>query len=421
MFSGKAKGSDLQRESARGDGNCAFNAFILALTNKEVLDSIEEFINKDPDAPPPDYAFFDFIRPVAEKFGIELKNIESKDENEKWNAIKDKLLEIRAANSDRLQRELAPIIRNLAMDQVERNPISNQIHLEGSLNALQDEFKAYLEEWRRIQRETGASSLTDEKVFGELDKVKELIDTSRVGEIFYPHEFIQDQFNAALIMALISIGDIPYGFDPQEEDNIILTSVLPSLADWWKKEGHETFISEMRASAKSAADTRLYASDLELAPLARFFNIDLTVTHPRFGYNLLVNSHGKIPFDSQEAKAIENEEKDYFKNKLTEKGADVIRQVGVNQYEFLPLPREEVVKRLTAKGCSESIKQNFLKIWDENYKVCAGVVLAHGGDCRHWDNMRKPKGETDEEMALRLQAVEFGELSALGIKRDSKS
>lgn len=415
----KKEHDDFTRENALGDGNCAFNAFILAITNKAVLEGIEEFLNRDSEALTPDFALAPFIRPVAEKLGIDLLKIEeNKEENAQWNAIKDALLKLRTSDKIKLQKDLAPIMRQLAMDRITHDETSHAIHLEGSRNALQSEFKQFLGECRRVASEaktTLADALTDENVLGSLESAREKVRTRSVGEIFYPHEFIQEQFYGSLLASLVNISNLGIGFDPQEEDNIILQTALANLEDWWKSEGHENFIDAMGASAQSALDTKLYASDLELAPLARFFNINLTIRHPEFGFNLMVNNHGAVPMDSPEVKAIGEA---YFNQKL--RNAGIVERIDVGKYQFEPLSRDEVIQRLTKLGSSESVKANFLKLWDENYQICEGVVLAHGGTCMHWDNMqkvpahlvkeRKGKGgeESDEEIALRLALEELG-------------
>lgn len=116
------------RESAIGDGNCAFNAFILGLCQRDTLDRIEKIMQSEKKEI--DEALSKFIEQASESLGVLPAN---------FITLKKELLRLRDTDPRKLQKALAPIMRNLACDLLEEPPYGPK-SLEQSLLSAYDGF-----------------------------------------------------------------------------------------------------------------------------------------------------------------------------------------------------------------------------------------------------------------------------------------
>jgi hypothetical protein len=220
-----------QPEKTVGKGNCAFNAFALALCDKYVFLQIEQSIRaagKDPDV-----RFAGFIRQVAERLKI----------TNDWQSVKTALLQLRADNPVELQAVLAPILRERSMI-IALDPIEYVRHIDQTYQPLISAFDDF-----RL-RYSGNDIVNNDDIFSR-------------------HRFIQDKFDDVCRV---------------ESDDVLQYKIVDN---WWWKEGYKTFIKEMSQDGA-------WAGDLELARLACYFDVVLKVVRDDFEHTIHGN-YGSFP------------------------------------------------------------------------------------------------------------------------------
>ena len=200
-------------EPTLGDGNCAFNAFVLGFCEQSVLDGISEYANQEiVKANSTFKAFFEAVK-IA---------MQMPDAN--WEDVKQVLIRRRASDKIALQKLLAPIMRQVAMDRVESILFTEEEIMNGYIGALQAAFEKY-----------------KENNFGGDD-------------IFRRHPFVMEKFREYKRLSLVEAG--------------------LELAKWWRDEGALQFTNAMKRSTE-------WAGDLELAPLAQVLGVNVDVHTPR--------------------------------------------------------------------------------------------------------------------------------------------
>ena len=93
-----------EKETTIGQGNCAFNAFALALCDPAVFSQIERSLqsaNENADG-----RFSQFIYSASETLRVDAS----------WAAVKKELLRLHEADKHQLQNKIAPILRQLSID-----------------------------------------------------------------------------------------------------------------------------------------------------------------------------------------------------------------------------------------------------------------------------------------------------------------
>lgn len=225
----------LQRkeEHALGDGNCAYNAFILALTEPGVLDQIERYLvhqGRDPNI-----VFEQFIIKTAYLFHPQPYNFAT---------IKKALLEARGRNKIMLQKQLAPVLRKLAIDLIEQEyRDGNREYLNGTQAGLIAAFRQY------VKHRFNPNIPIDD-------------------DIFIEHDFIKRSFEKCVNYLM--------RHDNNEEN---LNHCVELLKKWWARKGHKRFLYEMRKN-------RICSGDMELARLAKYFHVPLNVVSQNVEYNI---------------------------------------------------------------------------------------------------------------------------------------
>lgn len=223
------------------NGNCTFNAFALPLSLH--LDYIQTvFFGSQVKLSSKDIqACKLFLKQVGK--ALNLHPI-------KFSTIKSKLLSLNAQEKYAdIQKALAPALRQLAVSQLKNNEEAQAATLQSLLNT----FEHY---------QTPEAAQDD---------------------IYLQHSFIDNKFQALLNKAhLMKLCEDNAAFlevlkKSNCNQNEIKTIAQSFLEAWWKEEGYDQFLEQMKR------DT-FYAGDLELAALAKFFKLNLKITSPHYSY-----------------------------------------------------------------------------------------------------------------------------------------
>lgn len=181
-------------EDAARDGNCAFNAFALALCDEYTLYLIERSLQSKHQNP--DVCFHQFILAVAEVFNIPAN----------WKEVKQELLQCRKTNKVGLQKKLAPVLRNLCIDLAE-DPARYVYHQ----NLLYSHFLEAFSQYRNRSED----------------------------DLFARHQFIKHKFY-----------EVIHSTDSEIQQD-------KTIDQWWWKEGYQQFLKAMRSSGVWAGDLEL--------------------------------------------------------------------------------------------------------------------------------------------------------------------
>ncbi|HLB42837.1 MAG TPA: hypothetical protein VJN02_08335 [Gammaproteobacteria bacterium] len=253
-------------ERTLGDGNCAFNAFALGIVSKNLLSAVETQLSQQK-KDSPKVLFQGFIKAVAEEFSVQ---------DATWDAIKQLLLTLRHNDKEELQRKLAPILRQLAIEQARQDAQ----HYNKTLEPLKSAFYNY------IYKKMGYP------VRGVQD------------DVYIKHDFIEGEFNN-LYQEFFGNNqkehlDEYQGLIKNEnrthEDNKKLKQfdeqMNQQLLLWWKENGYNQFLTEMEQNGE-------WAGELELILLARYFHVHVNI----YRDELLIMStrdHGELPRQNEE-------------------------------------------------------------------------------------------------------------------------
>lgn len=276
------------RESAIGDGNCAFNAFILGLCQRDTLDRIEKVMQSEKKEI--DEALSKFIEQASESLGVLPANFVT---------LKEELLRLRDVDPRKLQKTLAPIMRNLACDLLEKPPYGPE-SLEQSLFSAYDGFVN--PDARGIVRD----------------------------DVFSAHQFIKSKFEK-----LNEKYPIPESSEETSKLDRWWKRVTSQLKNWWKNVGYKKFVNEMRTNAE-------HSGDIELAPLACYFRLNLQVTRQDRFTHTMYRDCGTLPT------SFLREQKEHVIEDLYNRG--IIDPPVNEQQKQLPLNlnQEALARRLAA-------------------------------------------------------------------------
>lgn len=216
-----------EKESTIGQGNCAFNAFTLALCDPSVLSQIERSLHAANEHP--DERFNQFIHSASESLRVAAN----------WAAVRKELLRLREVDKHQLQNKIAPILRQLSIDIAVYSPDA-----------------VFLKSQTVVQLVSAYSDYQRNKLGKQV---------TSTDDIFSRHSYITDKFY-----------EVYYG---KEKDKLQRKKIIEN---WWWNEGYDRFLNEMRSDG-------VWAGDIELARLAKYFNVVLEVI-PDEGF--LYNIHG---------------------------------------------------------------------------------------------------------------------------------
>ncbi len=214
---------------AIGDGNCAFNAFILGFCQKTALDRVE-LLFADENNP-----IHHFYHAVGTMLEVER---ESLTEGQYLKAVKEKILELREHNASKLQKTLAPYMRRLACD------------LKYPESAKADFIPALQGAYFGIKAKANLSIL---------EVILAFFKKSDPDDIFSQHPSIMAKFKELSALS------------PQQSDE----ADQAELESWWNDRGFGLFVAKMKRSGS-------WAGDAELAALAKHFHINLQIRTPHY-------------------------------------------------------------------------------------------------------------------------------------------
>ena len=234
-------------EDTSGDGNCAFNAFILGFWTEANIKQVEANLAKNKLTA--DDKFEKFIKLAAPKLGVAAT----------WNAVKQKALELRCtrAGSVQLQKALAEPMRDLA---IELLAIETKEDYEKS--ALYRKNAAY-KKYKEDKKKTPSLGLADKEnpftPYLQRHLVGAFEYTDSFDDVFKRHSFITDKF--------------------KELRNDVKTNAKEKkqgLKKWWKEKngGFNQFLDKMKESGN-------FAGDLELKQITKYFGANLDIFGPR--------------------------------------------------------------------------------------------------------------------------------------------
>lgn len=263
-----------EKEFTLGQGNCAFNAFTLALCDSAVFSQIERSLsaaNENIDA-----RFHQFIFAAAVSLDV--------DPN--WAAVKKELLRLREHDKSTLQYKISPVLRQLTADIAAYSPDAVFIK-SGTVSQFVGTYHDY--ERKKMGKQVTAQD-----------------------DMFSRHTFITDKFY-----------EVYYG---KEKDKLQRKKIIEN---WWWNEGYDKFLQEMRKDS-------VWAGDLELGRLAKYFNVVLEVIPEEgFLYNIY-GDYGYFPFlDDKVGREIpKNDRNDVIEilrtRMVVERGHEHVHEAGIN-------------------------------------------------------------------------------------------
>ncbi|VVC76646.1 hypothetical protein AQUSIP_19690 [Aquicella siphonis] len=328
----------LKPESTLGAGNCAFNAFVLGLCRPEIFSGIERGLTGS--GLVPDEIFEDFI----ERAAFVLRT------GKNWAAVRDEILRLKQTNKVLLQQQLAAIMRQIAIEHAE----INREHFERTRQSLLAAFHDFACRALNISAGRVKDDIYIKHPF-IVRKFEELADKIPQ-ELFSSEESDFDAIEYNDLKSRRSLG-------PVEKErleslelqlDIAMGPAQHELMQWWEQSlassstaaprqpsGYETFLAAMKQDGQ-------WAGDLELAELARYFNVNLDVDRPDYDapHHMHID-YGAIPAASREfgyalaAPAVEQLVSRDIVNNPSDKEAG-------ESLQLLPLDHASVEARLSA-------------------------------------------------------------------------
>ena len=263
-----------EKELTIGEGDCAFNAFTLALCDPSVLSQIERSVKSS--GTDINLRFETFILHTSQALDVDAT----------WDAVKAELLRLRDKDKEKLQRRIAPIMRMLSIDIARNSPDAVFLKSE-TVDKLVSVFNDY------VRKKIGKQVTTHDDIFSR-------------------HSFITDKF-----------------YDVYWDRSKDKMARRKAIENWWWNKGYDQFLNEM-------AQQYVWAGDLELARLAKYFNVVLNcVPDEGFLYNIY-GDYGYFPFLNDEVgKNIPRQGRaevmDLLRNRFVlAQGHEDVHQFGVN-------------------------------------------------------------------------------------------
>jgi hypothetical protein len=382
-------------ESAVPDGNCAFNAFVLGFSKPEVLDGIEKALKAQNSSP--DAAFRDFLSKAAAALDLD---------DDTWSMLRAGLLN--NENRWQLQKELAPVFRELSIEIIERNAALMEGHRDSTLVVLESQFESYLDArfrnpsasdstvLRQVQQEANDDTYLNHdfikqkfsQLYSELtqdltSKAEAAKKKAGSGQMEAMQKFAldykraQDELNNAMLA--LSRAKLEADKISAELRRIsaqkalekralrwerIKSRLKKKLHKWWEqpKEGYEALLSALKEPAKGAHEVSRYGGEQELGWLGDYFGVKVKVSQGRGDPDIQLNfNYGN--FNPKEIAVSQKIAKDLVK-------ADLLQATGSGQFQWKKkMTREELEKRLSPLPFLEELKAPFKAC----YKVLEGL------------------------------------------------
>jgi len=267
-----AEQTPLFLEKTEGDGNCAFNAFVLGFCEKSVLDAM---------VPPTP----DFVQKVNVAFNQPPEQV--------WEQLKAFLIELRVSDKLRLQKELAKVMRATAIDcletKVQADAIQKEAEKEQFSELLSADFDAFKTKGERLPVFESHTFINDK--FTEISLMADQHAAKQALEEWWNtvgyHRFYAEK--DANLSAFLGAYD---NFKARKHDDDMFRThenifqkyqevqAMPEeqaynvLINWWTNEGgRQLFFNKMSQSA-------VWGGDLELMALGENLGVNINLYSP---------------------------------------------------------------------------------------------------------------------------------------------
>lgn len=268
-------------DRARGDNNCAFNAFILGLLNSQVLDQLEQqFFHDGLDI---NQVLATFIKAASNKLSVE----------NTWAAIRKKLL---ALSKDNQQTALADIMRELAADLAIEDQ-ENMRRMTHSLTTAFDEFarkKIGIAEFAAPDDIYSRHPFILKKFARSFEALQQQLKHEQCDVTYHDRSRVL-RFNWQLFIRLHEL-EVRDETEKLAYDALVkmieaaIEAQIKNLMQWWEEDaGYYTFQEQMRRSGE-------WAGDPELFQLAKYFHVKLNFRRDGFTY-CIHHENGALPID----------------------------------------------------------------------------------------------------------------------------
>jgi|GEM_PF-6043344 len=321
---------------AEGDGECAFNAFILGLKQVALSGKLDAHADETYKS------FFQFSKEIT-LFSKEIA-LQSKDPSKEitlpatWAEFKKFLINTPTIE---LQKKLAfPLFRPFAISLIENQAgYTGAAHQSNTLPVLTSVFRNYV--LTQLKQAQNIQVVNEDDLFN-IPHIEAKFDELSV-KILTHVEFVKfaARYKALMKKQKNSKEQIELDNLTEQLERIIESVQKDALAPWWKTSGHTDFLNVMKQQEK-------WAGDLELAPLAEFFGVNLNIKRREMTY-VMHFDYGML--DAAELKLSENSINRMIKLDLIDKSS-----VKPGVYRWLNIPSEqELDHRLDAVPDSDNV------------------------------------------------------------------
>ncbi|MHB1946844.1 MAG: hypothetical protein ACYCQI_01865 [Gammaproteobacteria bacterium] len=264
--------TEWQTITAEGGGNCAFNAFILGL--KKVIDD-DQLQPKNPDV-----TYHDFL--------IEFNNATGKEAT--WSAF---VAYIRATETVRLQNELHQLLRNFSINLLRKKQgLHGQRHQEAMFEPVKAGFHNYI--LQQLGTPVTQTTFSQDDICERLSCVK--TEFAALFKSEFEVEFVKYKELAAATRD--AAKELEFNALRVKLEDKIANIQQTTLLDTWNK--------KLYAQSLDAMDqVGAWAGDLELAPLANYFDVELDIQREHRETKSIMTHHIHYDygqFDSEELK-----------------------------------------------------------------------------------------------------------------------
>ena len=262
-------------EETKGDGNCAFNAFLLNLIRSEVLSYLLKELIKQKESHP--------LLPLLRQISQEMLGYIPTDFNE-YEFLFAELIHLKNSDPERLQVKFAPLARHFAITLAAADPS----HKINSLPAFLSASREYIYELAGIVANTAPMQADDIYTVHEFIK-KELnpLGNNFISEL--QREFTQtelEEYKRLCKTATIQDEKNKLSAYQNRAEKVYEIFNQTSL-DWWNASGYQEFLTQMQVNG-------VHAGCLELVPLAKAAQVNLEVKRFESTINLHVEN-GSMP------------------------------------------------------------------------------------------------------------------------------
>lgn len=252
-------------EKALGDNNCAFNAFALALEHM-----LPQIVVDHPES-----AFASFIEEAAREFQLA---------NPNWSTVQNAMHQLKAQDREKYQKKLAKVLRRLSCVEATKDVEHPTRTLPSFLGAFTD----------TVYKKMGITTQgVKDDIYANHPLIQEAF--TKVGNAIIKKAAEDKKFDVNAYNQLrakirnLNTAEAKKLSELEDELNRLLNFAVVPLTNWWKETGFRLFVNKM-------GEDQVWAGDLELFLLARYFHFNLDVKRIHFTqpHHIYFNS-GTLP------------------------------------------------------------------------------------------------------------------------------